>query len=39
MTHVTNRAGTSYPSKAFKFMPGFLLGSCCSIFSFLCDVW
>ena len=30
--------GTAYPSRAPEFTPGFLWGSCCSIFSFLCNV-
>ena len=31
-------SGTAYPSGAPEFIPGFLWGSCCSIFIFLCCV-
>jgi hypothetical protein len=31
-------SGTAYPSRAPEFTPGFLWGSCCSIFIFLCCV-
>ena len=34
-TGVTSGAGTAYPSEAPKFTPGFLWGSCYSIFSFI----
>ena len=32
----TSGAGTAYPSGAPEFTPGFLWGSCYSIFSFIC---
>ena len=34
----TSGAGTAYPSGANDFIPGFKLGSCYSIFSFLCGI-
>jgi len=33
---VTSGAGTAYSSRAHDFSPSFWLGSCFSIFSFLC---
>ena len=35
MTGATNGAGTAYPSEAPELTPGFLWGSCYSIFSFI----
>ena len=35
-TGATGGAGTAYPSRAPEFTPGFQLGSCYSIFSFMC---
>jgi hypothetical protein len=35
---VTSGAGTAYPLRAPDFTPGFLWGSCYSIFSFMCNV-
>ena len=35
-TGATSGAGTAYPSGAPEFTPGFLWGSCYSIFSFMC---
>jgi hypothetical protein len=36
MMGTTNGSGTAYPSVTPEFTPGFMWGSCCSIFSFLC---
>ena len=37
-TVATSGGGTVQPSRAHKFTNGFQLGSCCSIFSFMCSV-
>ena len=37
-TGVTSGGGIDIPSRAPEFTPGYLWGSCCSIFSFLCNV-
>jgi len=34
----TSGTGTAHTSRAHEFTPVFLLGSCCSIFSFLCSI-
>jgi hypothetical protein len=34
----TSGTGTAYTYRAHEFTPVFLLGSCCSIFSFLCSI-
>ena len=38
MTGATSEAVTAYPSGAIEFTPGFLWGSCYSIFCFMCMV-
>jgi hypothetical protein len=35
-TGATSGAGTAYPSGAPEFTPGFVWGSCYSVFSFIC---
>jgi len=37
-TGVTSGEGTANPSGAPVFIPGYMMGSCYSIFSFMCSV-